>query len=518
MNFYFYFNTLFCFLFISGAASSSKDSLYLALKKCNSHDSAIICSNLASDYRFSNQDSAMYFAQLGVKCSQRANDKFEEGSSENEMAIQFHIKSKYDLALAHYLKAIKLYESVKGVETKTVTKALASTYQNIGIVHYEQGRYQIALKYYAIAIDKNKSINNLKGLSGLYSNMAVIYSTQNNYNKSNEYHLRALEIRKSFTDSASMASSYGGLAVNYYYLKQYDKAIELNEEKIRLDLKFENQHDIVYTYNNIGNCYLETGDFIKAKDYFNKGIILAKQTENYYGLVDLYLNLSDLFERTGDYKNALVTNKLCVQTKDSLFKIESSDKLLEMEAKFDSEKKELQIKNQSLEIVSQEKQNKQKSLIILLGALALVVSGFFGTMAFINFRKTKKANLIIENQKLEVELKNEQITLQKELVDEKQKEIIDSINYAKRIQQAVLTGEDVWNKISKKYFILFKPKDIVSGDFYWAYNTPNNRSIFCLADCTGHGVPGGFMSMLGNSFLNEIVVHCFINYSSYLLW
>jgi serine phosphatase RsbU (regulator of sigma subunit) len=107
---------------------------------------------------------------------------------------------------------------------------------------------------------------------------------------------------------------------------------------------------------------------------------------------------------------------------------------------------------------------------------------------------------------MEVELKNEEVTHQKELVEEKQKEIIDSINYAKRIQQAVLTGEDVWKKVSKEHFILFKPKDIVSGDFYWAYNTPNNRSVFALADCTGHGVPGGFMSMLGNSFLNEIVV------------
>ena len=136
----------------------------------------------------------------------------------------------------------------------------------------------------------------------------------------------------------------------------------------------------------------------------------------------------------------------------------------------------------------------------------MVGSGFFGSVAFINFRKTKKANVIIENQRQEVEHKNTEITHQKELVEEKQKEIIDSINYAQRIQQAVLTGEDVWNKISKESFIVFKPRDIVSGDFYWAHVLPNGRAIFALADCTGHGVPGGFMSMLGNAFLNELVV------------
>lgn len=178
----------------------------------------------------------------------------------------------------------------------------------------------------------------------------------------------------------------------------------------------------------------------------------------------------------------------------------------ELTTKYETKNKELQIKNQSIEIDFKENENQQKSTIILFGALGLFATAIFGTMAFINFRKSKRANIIINNQKLEVEFKNEEISHQKELVDVKQKEIIDSINYAKRIQQAVLTGEDVWNKISKEHFILFKPKDIVSGDFYWAYNTPNGRSVFALADCTGHGVPGGFMSMLGNSFLNEIVV------------
>lgn len=214
-----------------------------------------------------------------------------------------------------------------------------------------------------------------------------------------------------------------------------------------------------------------------------------------------------LFEiGTGDFGNGYLHYNIYLRLKDSLLSNENINIVQNLNVKYETEKKELQIKSQSFEIETKEKQNKQKSLIILFGALALGVTVFFAVLAFINYRKTKKANLIIENQKAEVETKNEEISHQKELVEEKQKEIIDSITYARRIQQAVLTGEDVWKKISKEYFILFKPKDIVSGDFYWAYNTPNGRSVFVLADCTGHGVPGGFMSMLGNSFLNEIVV------------
>jgi serine phosphatase RsbU (regulator of sigma subunit) len=118
----------------------------------------------------------------------------------------------------------------------------------------------------------------------------------------------------------------------------------------------------------------------------------------------------------------------------------------------------------------------------------------------------EKANLIISSQKEQVEIQKDLIASQKILVEEKQKEMIDSIQYAKKIQHAVLTGEEIWNRVSREHFIFYQPKDIVSGDFYWAYHTPNNRSIWVVADCTGHGVPGGFMSMLGNSFLNEIVV------------
>jgi serine phosphatase RsbU (regulator of sigma subunit) len=115
----------------------------------------------------------------------------------------------------------------------------------------------------------------------------------------------------------------------------------------------------------------------------------------------------------------------------------------------------------------------------------------------------------IDNEKKANELlaqKNEEITKQKEIVEEQHQEITDSISYAKRIQTALLTSDNYWEQISKEHFVLLKPKDVVSGDFFWAFQTENNLAIWVAADCTGHGVPGAFMSMLGISFFNEIVV------------
>ena len=91
-------------------------------------------------------------------------------------------------------------------------------------------------------------------------------------------------------------------------------------------------------------------------------------------------------------------------------------------------------------------------------------------------------------------------------LEEKNKEIIDSINYAKRIQDAMMTSEAYRKSVIPKSFIFFKPKDVVSGDFYWVYKDQEENIFFTVADCTGHGVPGAFMSMIGTSLLNEIIV------------
>ena len=145
--------------------------------------------------------------------------------------------------------------------------------------------------------------------------------------------------------------------------------------------------------------------------------------------------------------------------------------------------------------------------------LAIIVA--FIVLIYFSFKTAK----LKRNQKLleqtvrertaEIMLQKDEITLQKHLIEEKHREIADSINYAKRIQTALLTSQEYFDSITPENFLIWRPKDVVSGDFYWAYQFEiNNQEIvvWCAADCTGHGVPGAFMSMLGMSFLNEIVI------------
>jgi len=121
----------------------------------------------------------------------------------------------------------------------------------------------------------------------------------------------------------------------------------------------------------------------------------------------------------------------------------------------------------------------------------------------INSKRLREANIKLENI---VQQRTAEIVAQKDEIEEKNKTITESIEYAKTIQEAILTSDDFFKKTFNDYFILYKPKDIVSGDFYWAYQTKDEKIFWVAADCTGHGVPGAFMTMIGNSLLNEIII------------
>ncbi|MEO6303688.1 MAG: two-component regulator propeller domain-containing protein, partial [Bacteroidia bacterium] len=130
----------------------------------------------------------------------------------------------------------------------------------------------------------------------------------------------------------------------------------------------------------------------------------------------------------------------------------------------------------------------------------ILLSGFYLYMKY-KERKLKAANILLEEKVVE---RTEEVVKQKKEIERKNTIITDSLEYAKDIQFALLPATDEMDKIFKNHFVLYKPKDIVSGDFYWLYED-SERRLIAVADCTGHGVPGAFVSLLGYNLLNEIV-------------
>lgn len=491
------------FLLLISFSAFSQNQLTDSLKKIAtrvSKDSAAkLYVKIANVFTGVNSDSVRTYARIAGKMA--SANSLSKGDVLIQFGNSYHMESKVDSALKYYNQALIYFKKI-GNE-----KGIAKAYQSFAIVKKSTGDFEGAIADSEKAYEIYDKINWTLGKVNVLNNISNAYASLIKNNLAVEYSRKSLSLSKSLNDSLkyfSQLSEYGGKLMT---VKMYDSA----SYYIRQATPFLERNGLYYNLlilnSNLATIYHDQArDYEKAKACLYNAMkysYLSGATDN---LQVVYRQLSYIYIKQKNVDSAVAYFDKMIYYIDSINNQKALSLTKELQTKYETEKKEIQIQQQQTEIQAEESKNKQKSLIILFGTLALVGFGFFGTVAYRNFRKAKKQNLIIENQKLEVELKNEEITHQKELVDEKQKEIIDSINYAKKIQQAVLTGEDVWNKVSKEYFIVFKPKDIVSGDFYWAYNTPNNRSVFALADCTGHGVPGGFMSMLGNSFLNEIVV------------
>jgi serine phosphatase RsbU (regulator of sigma subunit) len=223
----------------------------------------------------------------------------------------------------------------------------------------------------------------------------------------------------------------------------------------------------------------------------------AEETKFRDLLKEVYQTTAQNYELIGDYKKAYLYHQKFTNLKDEIYNDNENEIIAEMQTKYESDKKDSQIELLNTTKKLQDADLKRKSIIIwsfLVGLVLVIVLAFY---IYRGYKIKQKANEVITQQKKEVEQ-------QKAIIEEKQKEIVDSITYAKRIQYALLASDSFLDAHLPEHFVLFKPKDIVSGDFYWAASQENN---FYLAACdsTGHGVPGAFMSLLNTGFLSEAI-------------
>jgi serine phosphatase RsbU (regulator of sigma subunit)/tetratricopeptide (TPR) repeat protein len=455
-------------------------------------------------------EMALVFQKKALEANIKS--KNEEGIGNNYINIGNTLNQKGDFAAAMdwFIKAEKIFSKLKKWES------LATAYYNMGYVYYNLREVKKSLEYCqkALTLREEKSFNKV-GMAYCHVFFAAVYSDSLTLDieKANYHNHKVIELCAETGDRLTLTTSYINLVKSYLALHQEDSALVNAQKAYEISKQMGDNKFIASSLLYMGEVYRKMKKHEQAIKYYKEAYEISQKMGDDITESNSAQSMSVCYYNLSKYKDAYNYLLMYTRKKDIMFSHEILKSTTEMEAKYQGEKKQLEIDNlnktkkvQELELATKQKESAAKNKILLLGAIALIGIAVFAFFAFTNFKRAKKANLIINSQKAMVELQKEEITSQKVLVEEKQKEIIDSINYAQKIQSAVLTSEEVWKKISPEHFIIFLPKDIVSGDFYWAYNTLNNRSVFALADCTGHGVPGGFMSMLGNSFLNELVV------------
>ena len=242
--------------------------------------------------------------------------------------------------------------------------------------------------------------------------------------------------------------------------------------------------------NELGLVYKQQQMYKEAIEYLNKSLKICLingfiSTSRY-----IYLNLSTIYEKINDINLAFSYYKKFIQVKDEVINEQKYKKINELETRYQTKQKEDEINILNQKDQLSKTKIKQARLVIVFVSFGIIVVIVFLVLIFKQYQDKRKANVALEE-------KNKLITKQKQ-------DITDSIMYASKIQSAVLPPDEIFKGYFKDYFILYLPKDIVSGDFYWITEY-EGKIIFAAADCTGHGVPGAFMSMLGTAFLNEIV-------------
>ncbi len=391
-------------------------------------------------------------------------------------------------ALDNYLNALKLFEQLKR------PIKIAGMQNNIGLIYAEIKEYRTALAYYFKAEKINLKYHEKARLAINYNNIATCYQKLKQFTSAQMYLNKSLELRKEVSDTVGMAMAYHNIGINHQLTSDKDSAIFFFNRSLSYLSGMSENIGHAYNYLELGNTYLQQHKLAEAEKYLLSSLRISEKSELEGVQVEAYRYLSSLYEQKNDFKNAFKYQNLFLASKENIESDESKNEILKKELEYDfSKRQELQKKDaERRQAVSEAEIRNQKKLTTYAIIALFVMLGLI-LFVFRSYNQKRKANFIISKQK--------------ELVEHKNKEITDSINYAKYIQNALLPSDKVIAELPVNCFVLFRPKDIVSGDFYWTYQFQNNKSELYLAavDCTGHGVPGALVSVVGNNGLNRCV-------------
>ncbi|UKN00552.1 SpoIIE family protein phosphatase [Paracrocinitomix mangrovi] len=409
----------------------------------------------------------------------------------------FYSEASYDSAMVYYMKSKEIFE-----KNEIHDESYGNLLHFIGSVFKRQGDDQKACEYYneEVEFGKKYGYKHIEA-EGLYLGGICIEDTRDALNN----YFKCLTIYQEVESEKMMGLMYTLIAGAYANLDLNDSAIYYQEKWLKICEDGGEISHLASAHSTLAELLIRDNRLNEAEKHLAQALEIAKVAgvKAYIRFKDIYATYFNLSLAKKDYKNAVDYQSLWYSYRDSARNQEHQDAILEMDKIYNQEKqeaehqKELALKEKQSMLDKQEIENQSQMNKILMAASILVLA--LGIFVFIKYRESQKQKKIIHHQKQAMEF-------QKELVEAKNKDIMDSMVYASSIQKAINTSEDYISTMFKDVFVFYQPRDIVSGDFYWGYQTEDGKKLIAVGDCTGHGVPGAMMSMLGNAFLNEIVV------------
>jgi serine phosphatase RsbU (regulator of sigma subunit) len=386
---------------------------------------------------------AFDYFEKGLAILNELQDKWSYGRALNSMAYSLATMGRYDEALKY------AFTSLKTAEESQMIEPMGWANYSLGVFYFDMKDYDAAEGYYKKAFDIfNKDPKYVLPCARCRSGIGSVMIVNNRLDEALDYVNLSIE---GFRESGNQMGESRGLNDLGIILRDKEQYVEAEKyliESLLMREKSNYYQGIITSCLELGTLYLKVNEFKKAEEYLNRALALAYDINTKPKLFLIHDMLGELYKKSNDLQKALTHKEIYFKLKTEVTGEQASNRVKYMQTQFAIEKSEAESEIHRL--------------------------------------------------------KNVQLKKAYEEIEEKNKNILDSINYAKRIQQAILPSDSEVKKVLPQSFVLYMPKDVVSGDFYWV-EQKNNKVLFAAIDCTGHGVPGAFMSMIGNTLLNEIV-------------
>jgi serine phosphatase RsbU (regulator of sigma subunit)/TPR repeat protein len=488
---------------------------------------------------YNQPDSVLKYSDLLFDFAKECENKEMMVVAINTQGISYYMAGNYEKAIESYKKGLQIDKNAGN------TRGVISFQNNIGGIYWHQGNYHKAIEYFTRSLKNSEKIEDSNSVALALNNIGNIYSEQNDHPRALKYFKKSLVIFESLSNKEGVARSLNNLGLAYFDLENTEKSLEFYEKCITIRKNIGDKVGLIKVLNNLGNVYSKEKQQQKALEYYTEGYNLSKEIGDLHGEIISLNNIGDAQFKSNNFKlaikNALIAYALSsdvgditevkkstktlyesykainekskalemyeiyISIRDSILSEENKKEIIRQEFNYNYGKQKAidDAENEKLITIEHQEKQKQKVISYSIGlGLGLVV--IFLIFVFNRLQVTRKQKLIIEKQKEVVEFAHQETQQQKKIIEEAHQEIKDSIAYAKRIQSAILPPTKLVKEYLKESFILYKPKDIVAGDFYWMEHK-DGKILYAAADCTGHGVPGAMVSVVCNNGLNRSV-------------
>ena len=505
---------VFCLVFgVSYAQINKQDSLETLLSKTDGLQKGKLLIVLSEEIAYNNPAQALKYAQEAFEIAEQYENQLVQANALQNIGTIYRILGDYVKAMDFTLRALTIYEALGNDE------GLAEANNNVGIIHYLQKESGKAMEFFRKALSIARQINEPAIIAKVLNNMGNIYSLREDYENAEMAFQEAYEINQNVQNYQFAADNLINLGTIYLQEGDFKQGLEVFFQAIEMYEQIGSKEGLAATHNIIAGAYLEVDSLNKALYYAELGLKEAQEITAKGLIADVLKNLYHIYKIKNEETEALKYLELFTAYEDSILNEKNNERIARLQITYDFSQQEAQIK-----LLNEEKKQQQLILTASLVVLALIIIAAF--FIYQNYKNKQRQAQELQNANDSIHTINQELRKQKAIVEEKKEDLDSSINYAKRIQSAVLPITDDIQK-SLEHFIFFRPRDVVSGDFYWFTETlpepiyqerltpegpvnvfegfTSEKQIIAAVDSTGHGIPGAFMSIVGSTLLHQIV-------------